>query len=1627
MPFDFKAYDQKCQGLTLEELQREWEHYTRLISGAATSTAVSGVAIPLTLGVSTIGVAMAAPAIHNARKKREIIERHLNRLHATHHTRKRDVLGSMAVSGTIGVCTLGIGTMGAEAVATAGAEHGIQSIVANETAIKIVTHAALDGAGMAVEHAHTDHLKKKDAHKAFMKAGVFQAVQDAKAAEAGYSIQPHSSNQSFPYQAGNSSSQALPMPPPPYSAATAPIPGQPTYTTDPNGYPQDFKLPMTQTPITQQNQPYLLPNSTGQPSFPPYYTYTQQQQALPLGPPSPMPPANGPVFSPPQTPAVAYPPHVVQTQNGMQPLQQQAPLPQAMPAPHYNPAASPQPFNMSAMGGALPAPTPVPTTPYQGPQSRPISTIALPTPPQENMHSYMHQPVQPQVSGQLAQAQPTGYFSAVATGQTGYPPSVSAPPQPTPQFAPAAQVPPTVVQPVGMPQIPAATPAATPQYPQHLSYTSPQPTGVYQQSQMPPPPPPMDPNRRDSLIGTPQASYVPQPRYNPQDYGPISKQEQHLHNMPANSVVGQTSQPLLQGQIPPPPAPATADVTHYQHDSKGDYFSSPTPADQRQSPWELSTNPDINGQFPGSDAIASRTWDQIAGDWVSLVMDLTAAGFPGALPDWTNLNVLERNNLPARAHFYSYPSQEAALSFNREQSYFHSLNGTWKFHYDASPFDAPIWETANTTSWDDIQVPGMWQLQGYGNPHYTNIDYPFSVTPPNVSYVNPTGSYWREFEVPQDWDGDQIRLRFEGVDSAFHVWVNGEEVGYGQGSRDPTEFDITDYLSSEQANELAVRVYQWSDGTYIEDQDQWWLSGIFRDVYLIPFSQSSIIDFQVDSELSDSFDEGTFKVNVTIQGEAGDLAIQLLSPDGSEVDDWTGSSSDIYEKQLSGDDFHIWSAETPNLYTLLITFNGRTIIQKVGLRRVEIQGSNFLVNGKPIIIYGVNRHEHHHLTGRTVSYENMRRDLMLMKRSNMNSIRTSHQPPHPDFFDVADELGFYVIAESDLECHGFVRVEGGSEEKAADWLSNNPDWEEAYVDRARQLVERFKNHVSVIIWSLGNECAYGDNHVSMTRWIKERDPSRIIHYEQDHEAESADMYSQMYSEPDYVREWIANHTDKPVLLCEYAHAMGNGPGGLQEYVEMFREEPQSQGGLVWEWSNHGLLTKKNNTWFYGYGGDFGDHPNDGDFIMDGLVLSNHEPMPSLNEYKKIIQPVSVNLTQDGTSMTIVNWYDFSDLGHLDASWHLVADGVKTEPQPLSLPRVPAGENRTVSLPSGLNTTTDESWVIVEFRLKNETVWAEKGHLIAWDQLHIQNPGRSSRSAASLVRRQASSGSGFERNGTKILYRSGDSSFGFDLLQGNVTWNTNGVDIFERGPELSFYRALTQNDAAGSGDGPIWEEQKVHMMYSQVRDVTWSTNEDGAQVHYRVWVGVKTRAWGIDADMIYTIPAEGSRLQLQTRGEWVGKNSSDVFPRIGLDAVLPLSFNDVSWFGRGPGESYKDSKQGSRMGEYSSTVPDLFTYYDYPQENGNREDLRWLRIGNDKVTLEARRTEREPFSFTARRFTPFNLNDAQHPHDLKPLNVTYLHLDYDNNGLGSATVRVRPFEKYRCYAKPFDFTFDFDLV
>ena len=997
--------------------------------------------------------------------------------------------------------------------------------------------------------------------------------------------------------------------------------------------------------------------------------------------------------------------------------------------------------------------------------------------------------------------------------------------------------------------------------------------------------------------------------------------------------------------------------------------------------------------------------------------------FPASVPDWNNLKVLHRNTLTPRAHFHLYEDEKKALTFDRTQSQYKSLNGLWKFHHDTSPFEAPEWKTANPSAWDDIKVPGMWQLQGYGKPQYTNVNYPIPVDPPNVPYLNETGSYWRQFHLPTEWQNQQIRLRFEGVDSAFHLWINGHEVGYSQGSRNPSEFDITPFLVA-GANSIAVRVYKYCDGTYIESQDQWWLSGIFRDVYLIPFLASSIIDYKLETILDDGYKNGLLKIELKTQGEAGEVHVKLLAPGGETIKEEIGNSKEPISFSLEP---HLWSAEDPYLYKVLISFGKRVISQRVGFRRIESSGCTFLVNGKPIIFYGVNRHEHHPLFGRSVPYEAMRADLVLMKQHNINAIRTSHQPNDPQFYDVCDELGFYLIGEADLECHGFDPPERGKItdptleglelqevvfKAAAKWTTDNPEWRDAYVDRATQLVERFKNHTSIILWSLGNEAFYGRNCASMYEWIKAADPTRLVHYEGDREGESTDLYSVMYPTIDQMIKFINDKPDRPLVLCEYAHAMGNSPGSFKEYINAFRTEERLQGGFVWEWCNHGLLTEKDGKSFYAYGGDFGDEPNDADFVMDGLVFSDHSPTPALSDYKEAIAPITVSLV-DG-KINVRNHYDFVDLSRLSCYWEILQDDVSSTPTEVDLPLIPAGETRIVDIPIGKINASSEAWLNLAFRLKDDTRWAKKGHLITLAQIQLSGLEKLHLAASppptALTCKQVQ---------TLLVIESADegTKFSFDLVRGALTWESDGHPIFQQSPELSINRALTQNDLGFGGDGNEWNKFELHRVQTYVRSVTWKHQGDVVVITAGVRVAPPILEWAVDASLTYTIHGWG--VDIRSTGSFSG-NHPKYLPRLGLKMSLANSFDSCTWFGRGQGESYKDKNDGNKIGRYTSSIDGLFTNYEYPQENGNRMDTRWVKL-QSKTTGVLEAAMESPFSFSAGHYSLRTLDEAKHPYELQREEEVFLNLDYDHHGIGSGSCGPPPLPQYRLEAKPFDFT------
>ncbi|KAK6854706.1 hypothetical protein PG995_009799 [Apiospora arundinis] len=1018
-------------------------------------------------------------------------------------------------------------------------------------------------------------------------------------------------------------------------------------------------------------------------------------------------------------------------------------------------------------------------------------------------------------------------------------------------------------------------------------------------------------------------------------------------------------------------------------------------------------------------------------------------------PDYANLEVLERHRLRTRAFWIPETSV--------------LLNGEWDFHYAETPLEAPeigSGELAQVDSWSRINVPGHWQLQGHGRPHYTNVIYPFPVCPPNIPTENPTGTYRRTFGVPNGWDAEsQLRLRFEGVDSSYHVWVNGTLVGYSQGSRNAAEFDVSSQVKQGGDNELVVQVYQWCEGSYIEDQDQWWLSGIFRDVYLLAFpGKARIDDFFVKTDLDGEYKDANLKVEVTLSG-VQDHKVSCVLRDGSEeITTTTKKASDAKNSVLTIEmpvsDPKKWTAETPYLYKVELSLSSggdskptQTIVQNVGFRKVEIKNGLFTVNGRRVLLRGTNRHDHHPRFGRAVPLDFMRADLLLMKRHNINALRSSHYPSHPRLFDMADELGLWVMDEADLECHGFydavARPQDIPEEmdyearkaltfpQSAKFTSDNPEWTKAYEDRLRQLVQRDKNHACIVIWSLGNEAFYGRNHAAMYDLAKQLDDTgRPIHYEGDVEAKSADMYSYMYPNMERLTKWVetvgVNEADgsfaKPVVLCEYAHAMGNGPGWLQDYQDMFRKYPRLQGGFIWEWANHGLWHEEGG--FYGHGGDFGDEPNDGTFVMDGLCNSEHKPTPGLTELKKVIQPVKFEM-EDG-KVFITNEYDFVGLEHLVATYRIEALGDEAtllQSGELEIPQVQSWTKTELPVSydlSKFSNAVGEIFLTIRFAQRNATKWADASHEIAWFQTKIGNGAGALIAAPS----HKSTGPLTVRDNRKTCQVAGPGfEFTFDRVRGYLTnWTVaGGQSLVEPDPKTkaalapNVWRAPTDNDRPG--DWPYWRHYGVDALTSRLKSFRVSSPEDNAAGERYVVVETQTYlappilGWGFNVRTTYTISEAGTlriRIKIGSQGP-----APTHIPRLGIDVRLPKRLDQVRWLGLGPGESYPDKRGAQRMGVWgpaSVDGEDLFVNYDVPQENGNRMGSRWVRVGDHygagiRATMTTEGSEEkkgeEGFSWTATRYSPEMLEKAKHPCDLVPADATLLNLSYKVAGVGSA--------------------------
>ena len=930
-----------------------------------------------------------------------------------------------------------------------------------------------------------------------------------------------------------------------------------------------------------------------------------------------------------------------------------------------------------------------------------------------------------------------------------------------------------------------------------------------------------------------------------------------------------------------------------------------------------------------------------------------------------------------------------------------SLAGQWAFRFSerigaSLDFVAP---TYDDTRWDRLPVPSHWQLHGYGAPAYTNVRYPFPVEPPHVPDENPTGDYRRTFAVPDEWAGLDAILRFGGVDSCLRAWLNGEEIGSAQGSRLPSEFDVGALLRPGAENVLAVRVHQWSAGSYLEDQDMWWLSGIFRDVALLARPTASLDDFFVHTGYDHVTGQGSLRIEASAPARlvVPELALDIATGDTARIDR-----------------VEPWSAEVPRLYHGTLATHGERVPVRIGFRTVVVENGLLKVNGSPILLRGVNRHEFDTDHGRTVSEKLMRRDVTMMKAHNLNAVRTSHYPPHPHFLDLCDELGLYVIDECDLETHGFERV---------GWRGNpadDPRWEDALVDRMRRMVERDKNHPSIIMWSLGNESGSGRNLAAMAQWTRLRDPSRPLHYEGDQTCANVDVYSRMYADHAEV-EAIGQGTEEPLsdpaldarrrtlpfILCEYGHAMGNGPGGFSEYQELFERYPRCQGGFVWEWIDHGLrqYTPEGRP-FFAYGGDFGEPVHDGNFVADGLIFPDRTASPALLELKKVIEPVRIRADASTGTLLIGNRYDFRTLSHLGFNWTLETEGVPLAAGHLDVPTVRPGREVELPFPQ-LPSRSGESWLTVQAVLAADTDWAPAGHEVAWGQIPV-SPGQPlpppRRHASPVV----------DENGLRL------GPGAFDPISGRLR-ALGSLEV--EGLRLDVWRAPTDNDRGAPEDGgglaAQWRDLGLHRMRHRVIEVL--TENDAVVVHAReapagTDVGLRTTYTWTVADQMLVLS-----LVVMPEGTWPVP-----LPRLGLRLAVPARLGKIEWFGRGPGEAYPDTRQAARVGRFTSTVEDLQTPYVMPQENGNRTEVRWAAL-TDKHGHGLKINGLACFDFTARRWTSETLETAQHASDLRPSDRIWVNLDAAHHGIGSAACGPGVLPRYRLDARPTRFAVAFTEV
>lgn len=992
---------------------------------------------------------------------------------------------------------------------------------------------------------------------------------------------------------------------------------------------------------------------------------------------------------------------------------------------------------------------------------------------------------------------------------------------------------------------------------------------------------------------------------------------------------------------------------------------------------------------------------------------------------YEDLSVLHKNTMPNRAYYIPASKRLENPEEGRERSdRFVLLSGQWKFRYFESIYEEKeefYREGFDTEGFDTVTVPGVWQNYGCDCHQYTNTRYPFPMDPPYVPHANPCGEYVRTFEYHRDKEAPKAFLNFEGVDSCFYVWVNGKFAGYSQVSHSTSEFDITDSLK-EGENTLAVLVLKWCDGSYMEDQDKFRMSGIFRDVYLLKRPEEGIFDYFVKAR-PDGDGSGSVEIELGYRNEAVAVKAELWNEAGETVAEGSAEGGKIAMKV---EEAKLWSAETPYLYTLILKTAGEVITDRVGIREIHAENGVLYINGSKVKFHGTNRHDSDPVTGFAISPAQLMKDLRLMKEHNINAIRTSHYPNAPWAYQLYDRLGFYVIDEADNESHGtdnVYRKETQWEINVKRWneaIADNTAFIEATVDRTRRCVERDKNRPSVVIWSMGNECAYGCTFEEALKWTKAFDPTRLTHYEsaryisdkRPYDYSNLDTYSRMYPSLQDIHDYFEKDGSKPFVMCEYCHAMGNGPGDLEEYFQVIHQYDGSCGGFIWEWCDHAIDMGRtvSGQKIYAYGGDHREYPHDGNFCMDGLVYPDRRPHTGLKEFKNVHRPARVAaFDQDRQELLLHNYMDFLNLkDYLTLGYEVLCDGIviqKGKVEDTALLDIPAHEERVVPVRFTVP-ARGKCFLKVSYYQKNPTEILPQGFLLGFEEVRVKTAENENQKVKEILSATAGQGSfEVEEDDCRLILSAPGIRYTYDKLTGVFSeMMYQNRPLLERPMEYNIWRAPTDNDRNIKAE---WQRAQYDRTVTRAYETETTVSKDGVKIETTLSVSAVYIQRILNVKACWIVRPDGM-VDVKLDAE---KNPEFPFlPRFGLRLFLPKAMARVTYCGIGPEESYIDKKWAGYHGVFDADVKKMHEDYIRPQENGSHHDCDYVTVYGDSLSLTA--AGERTFAFNASVYTQEELTKKAHNYELEESGCTVLCLDYRQSGIGSNSCGPQLAEKYQ---------------